>query len=262
MPFACTPNSRTDMFVFPMMGQSSRFTRAGYTMPKYQLPLAGTTVFTTVLAGFRHYFDNDLFLFAIPASASIRDNVTKQCRELGIRHTRIVELPAPTAGQADTVYQALTVRSAENDELIIFNIDTLRPGFRKSALVTGAHGYLEVFEGEGEHWSFIEPGPDHAVRRTTEKQRISHWCSNGLYQFASTQHFRQAFEAARIRGLKTKGEYYVAPLYNHLIETGLQVIYQPVPAENVLFCGTPNEYETLRRMPPQLLRERLELPYL
>ena len=262
MPFACTPNFRTDMFVFPMMGQSSRFTRAGYTMPKYQLPLAGTTVFTTVLAGFRHYFDTDLFLFAIPASASIRDNITKQCRELGIRHTRIVELPAPTAGQADTVYQALPSGSTDDDELIVFNIDTLRPGFRKPTLAADDQGCLEVFEGEGEHWSFIEPGPAHTVLRTTEKQRISHWCSNGLYQFSTAQHFRQAFEAAQMRGLKTKGEYYIAPLYNHLIEAGLRVTYQPVSAEDMLFCGTPHEYETLRRLSPQLLRERLELPYL
>lgn len=248
------------MFVFPMMGQSSRFARAGYTLPKYQLPLAGTTMFAAVLAGFRRYFDTDLFVFVIPESASVKQYVLDHCRDLGIRNNRIVELPSPTAGQADTVYQAVSTDGCDtSDELIIFNIDTLRPDFCKPPQTDGSHGYLEVFEGDGEHWSFVEPGPGQTVKRTTEKERISHWCSNGLYQFASVQLFQRAFEAARLQGQKAAGEYYVAPLYNHLIAQGLRVSYQPVSRDDSLFCGTPDEYEALRRLQPHTLRERLAL---
>ncbi len=51
------------MFVLPMVGLSSRFFDAGYTLPKYQLPLHGRTVFAHVVDSFRDYFDSDEFLF-------------------------------------------------------------------------------------------------------------------------------------------------------------------------------------------------------
>lgn len=52
------------MFIIPMAGLSSRFFKAGYTKPKYQLDLNGETVF---LGQFAHLSDIlkliSLFLF-------------------------------------------------------------------------------------------------------------------------------------------------------------------------------------------------------
>ena len=40
------------MIVIPMAGLSSRFTKAGYTKPKYMLPLAGKSVFAHSIESF------------------------------------------------------------------------------------------------------------------------------------------------------------------------------------------------------------------
>lgn len=232
------------MFVLPMVGRSSRFTRAGYTLPKYRLPLFGETVFHGVLRSFEAYFQSDRFLFVLREDHRAEDFVRGVAKEMGVAQPEFVTLANETAGQADTVYQALR-QVACDEELFVFNIDTLRPGFRKAAWASSHDGYLEVFDGEGDHWSFVEPGEAGLVTRTTEKQRISRWCSNGLYHFAHSRLFLESFEQQRRSGAMDAGELYVAPLYNHLIARGARIAYEPVPMTEILFCGTPAEYENL-----------------
>ncbi|ADU36046.1 glycosyltransferase family 2 protein [Variovorax paradoxus] len=230
------------MFVIPMVGKSRRFTEAGYALPKYRLPLHGETVFFHVVKSFEHYFEDDLFLFVVRRDHDVAGYLKQELKNLGVKEFRIVELDGDTLGQADTVHQGLRQVDA-GDALYIFNIDTIRPGFRKSALAAGAQGYLEVFEGEGEHWSFVEPGPDRTVRRTTEKERISNLCSDGLYHFADARVFDEAFEHQRAGKLMNRGEFYIAPCYNALIAKGARVVYELIDRSEVVFCGNPQEYE-------------------
>lgn len=229
------------MFVLPMVGRSSRFTAAGYALPKYRLPLYGDTVFHGVLRSFESYFASDRFLFVLRQDHDSEEFVRSVAQSLGVLHAEVVTLSAETAGQADTVYQALQ-QVACDEELFIFNIDTLRPRFKKAPCSQVYDGYLEVFEGEGDHWSFVEPGPNDLVMRTTEKQRISRWCSDGLYHFRHSALFMHAFEQQLVSGELDAGELYVAPLYNHLIRTGCQIAFEPVEKANIRFCGTPAEY--------------------
>jgi hypothetical protein len=79
----------------------------------------------------------------------------------------------------------------------------------------------------------------------TEKERISELCSNGLYYFASLSTFASALKSYRLKHSGVKGELYVAPLYNELIECGMLVTYKLVPASEIGFCGVPDEYTAL-----------------
>lgn len=236
------------MFVFPMMGRSSRFARAGYALPKYRLPLHGQPVFRHVVRSFERYFADDFFLFLVRRDHDARGFLETELKLLGVKACRIVELDGDTHGQADTVHRGIAAVSPA-EPLYVFNIDSIRPGFEKAAGTDGCAGYLEVFEGEGDHWSFVEPGSDGSVRRTAEKERISRLCSNGLYHFASAALFREAFARQRECGPGWQGEYYVAPLYNILIRRGHLVRHVLVDRSATLFCGTPREYRALARLP-------------
>lgn len=234
------------MFLIPMAGLSSRFYQAGYTVPKYQLPLGDRLVFDYVVDSFRAYFDDDLFVFAVRCDLGVVDFLEDRLRHSGIREYRIVQLPGETRGQAETVKIALDTGFAD-DELFIFNIDTFRPGFRKAAFHRDVAGYLEVFEGEGDHWSFAVPGAGSTVVRTTEKERVSSLCSDGLYHFRSSREFSDIATAQIAQGRTAKGEYYVAPMYNALIAADAPVRYDLIAADKVIFCGTPVEYEACLR---------------
>ena len=238
------------MFVFPMLGRSSRFFDAGYTVPKYKLPLGkeGKVVFDHVLGSFRRYFGTDLFVLLCRSDTNDRAFLVDRMNALGVRRFEVIEHVGETGGQAESVELSLA-SAPEEEELFIFNIDTVLYNFEKDAARGGAAGYLEVFTGEGTHWSFVEPSPEkpgHAAR-VAEKERISDLCSNGLYYFATVSTFRDALNAYRQKHEAVTGELYVAPLYNELIERGQPVGYKLVPAGEIGFCGVPKEYVELCR---------------
>lgn len=251
------------MIVLPMAGLSSRFFKAGYALPKYMLDLHGASVFAHALGSFAGLFGRERFLVICRDLHGTPDFVRRECAALGLPATDLdlVTLEAPTMGQAETV--ALGLRAAKPDEgapVTIFNIDTFRPGFRfPEAFNVGAvDGYLEVFRGEGDHWSFVRPEERPAapfrVAEVTEKVRISDLCSDGLYHFREVRTFLDLYAgiAAKDPAELQGGERYIAPLYNAAIAAGADVRYATIGLDEVRFCGTPAEYDVLRARPPFL----------
>ena len=228
-----------------MLGKSSRFFNAGYVVPKFQLVLREETIFSLSTRSFEKYFKSEAFLFLVRKDYESKSFVAAEVNKLGIKDYRIIEFSSETRGQADSVFIGL--RNYHDDvPLLIFNIDTIRYNFCYPLAKDTGDGFLEVFKGEGENWSFIEPGAGTSVLRTTEKERISDLCSNGLYFFSRTTDFREAFDSYISSGNQVQGELYVAPLYNYLILHGRDIRYQLVESSLINHCGTPEDYERLK----------------
>lgn len=234
------------MFIIPMAGLSSRFFKAGYTKPKYQLEIGNETVFSWSVRSFERYFKTDKFIFIYRDVYDTKSFLQQEIQKLGIVDYQLVCLPKETLGQADTVYQGI-VNIPLDDELYIFNIDSRIIDFVKPDWVNECDGYLEVFKGLGDHWSFAEPKQDCSkyVIRTTEKERISDLCSDGLYYFKKKSVFEKLFLNAKENNITSKNEYYIAPLYNDLIARQAVVYYDLIETNRILFCGTPDEYQML-----------------
>ena len=236
-----------------MAGLSRRFREAGYALPKYMLPLAAGTCFDYALASFEHCFAEE-FIFVVRDEASTADFVRRRCERLALKFT-VIELTAPTAGQADTVEIGINAAQVGSEQAItIFNIDTFRPGYRPPGPASQGDGFLEVFEGEGSNWSFVEPRRSGGcgVLRTTEKDPISRLCCTGLYFFRTAGDFRWALARERTGPDRRLGELYVAPIYNHLIKAGRDIRFSLIDGSAVAFCGVPEEYVKLRDNPRSL----------
>lgn len=233
------------MIVIPMAGRSQRFLDAGYDRPKHMLPLQGRSVFAHAVGSFEVEFDGTPFL-VIAAADAVRF-VRAECAGMGLADVAVVALERPTAGQAETVELGLEGAGVDPaTPITIFNIDTFRPGFRfPGGIFDALDGWLEVFRGEGANWSYVKPapGPEPIALQTAEKQPISDLCCTGLYHFARAGDFTQAL--AEERKAPQAAELYVAPLYNHLIRRGARIGYSLIPRDEVVFCGTPAEYEGL-----------------
>ena len=225
------------LFIIPMAGLSSRFFKAGYTKPKYQLMLKDESIFSWSVRSFEKYFETDTFIFVYRDIYNTKEFIEKEISHLGIKNFHLVCLDKETLGQADTVYQGLKHIEAD-DEVYIFNIDSKIINFIKPKWVNSCDGYLEVFKGEGDHWSFaLAEENTLKVIKTAEKERISDFCSDGLYYFSKKSLFENAFLKAKV-----KEEFYIAPLYNTLIRENNTILYDLINIENILFCGTPEEY--------------------
>lgn len=234
------------MILITMAGLSSRFAKAGYSLPKYMLEINGKTIFEHAVRSFEYYFDDEEFLFILRPDSTAKEFVEKKVSELGIKRYSVLVLEKDTRGQAETAYLALKHYNHDFG-ITIFNIDTIRYNYKKPLFLDECDGYLEVFSAEGEHWSFIEPGSNFNVLRTTEKDRISDLCSDGLYYFKSQKQFCHLFEVAVQNNNQVKGEFYIAPLYNDLIQAGFIIKYDQIQLNQIEFCGTPAEYEMLKK---------------
>lgn len=228
--------------IFPMAGESSRFTKAGFTMPKYMLDVNGETLFRRCVNSFNKYFSTHRFVFILNKKENI-GFIELEIKELDIKDYQISLIQNKTMGQAHTVFLGLEkLLFPESAEITIFNIDSIRWDFEFKPVYNNSDGVLEVFQGKGESWSFVQPGKRNLALRTTEKDRISNLCSTGLYYFKEYDLFKMAFNHAKLNNELTKGEYYIAPLYNLLIQKGFEIRYSEVQSESVDFLGTPDEY--------------------
>lgn len=236
------------MIVIPMAGLSQRFTDAGYQVPKYMLDLFGETLFARTVGSFSKYREVEKFLFIARDVAGTRDFIVSEAKKLGVREFEIVVLDEATRGQAETVKIGLERAGVDpTQSLTIFNIDTIRVGFgypRQSWMPT-ADGYLEVMRASDPGYSYAEPAAagDDRVSRTAEKQVISDLASTGLYYFKQTADLFEAFEYEE--RFPSAPELYIAPLYNFMIRRGQDIRFAEVAGEDVIFCGTPDQYTGL-----------------
>lgn len=232
-----------------MAGLSSRFTKVGYDKPKYMLDLQGNSVFFHAVNSFKKYFKDFKFLFIYRDIKDTRKFIKEECKKLGIISYESIKLEQETLGQAHTVRLGLErSKFGNNESILIFNIDTFRPNFSLPTILdfSKIDGYLEVFEADGEQWSFVLADENNNVIKTTEKERISSLCSSGLYYFKRVKDFKEVFDKMKEQNDFSKGELYIAPMYNHLIKKGLLIKYYKISLDEIIFCGTPSEYENIK----------------
>ena len=211
---------------------------------------------------FAAQFETEDFLLIFREGHDARAFIEKRVQALGIRNVHLTPLDAQTLGQADTVDLGLVQLGVDDREpLIIFNIDTVRPGFCMKDRMQECAGWLECFKGKGNHWSFVKEDPDHLgfAEEVVEKRRISDNCCTGMYYFSSASMFDRALTAER--AAPSMPELYVAPLYQRLIACGHSVSFDVIDKEDLFFCGTPEEYVRAQRDSVTLVN-RFSLPLL
>lgn len=239
------------MIVIPMAGMSSRFKRAGYLLPKFMLKINEKSVFSLAIESFKNFFDNEHFLFIAYDEFSVLDFINRECSNLGLKSYEVVLLKNHTKGQAETVYFGLQRMTRKTDDhILVFNIDTFRPNFcwPNDFNIKEISGYLETFIGEGANWSNVLPiEGTNRVKLTAEKKQISKYCCTGVYYWRSVSLYKRVFDLYKEKDVSVLdgGEYYIAPMFNYIINEGGDVRFSVIEKKEVIFCGVPEEYESL-----------------
>ncbi|SIB19266.1 Uncharacterised protein [Mycobacteroides abscessus subsp. abscessus] len=149
-----------------------------------------------------------------------------------------------TSGQAETVQLASPMMNIK-EPLIIFNCDTyLRSSIgttiRKATSEMG--GIISIFKSNDPGLSYVKLNQDKFVDQVVEKEVISSYATTGLYHFNSAKLFMNAIEEATLLNEKSKGEYFVGPLYNILIKKGYRFTVDY--AKQCIPLGTPQQLNT------------------
>jgi NDP-sugar pyrophosphorylase family protein len=248
--------------IITMAGFGRRFLDAGYKVPKYRIVVHERSLFSWAMLSLAQFIEAGTdFVFVARAADEAETFIREQAAALSVGSTAIVELDAPTDGQATT---ALAARSAIRDidaPIVIYNIDTFVHPLALSPKDVRGQGWIPCFRAAGDGWSFADADSTGLVRQVREKVRISPHATIGLYWFSS---FRRYEELYRRRyspsAALDAGERYVAPIYNELIADGEAVYIQDLPLSAVIPLGVPAEVEGFAKANPPDLSRKPEFP--
>ena len=238
--------------IVTMAGAGSRFRRAGFDCPKYEIKAHGRTLIEWSLLSLRNFTEQGAHvLFVSRREDQAGDFIGEKCSVLGIRTHDLLEIDGTTDGQATTAMLVEERIADPSDAMLIYNIDTfVHPRSLNPQSVRG-DGWIPCFPGLGEGWSFAKTDADGRVLDLKEKVRISDHATVGLYWFSSFNLFATTYRAfyACSENLE-KGERYIAPMYRRLIESGKEVYIESIPASDVIPIGTPAELEMFLKLVP------------
>jgi len=248
--------------IITMAGFGRRFLDAGYKVPKYRIVVHERSLFSWAMLSLAQFIDAGTdFVFVARAADEAEAFIREQAAALNIRSTSVVQLDAPTDGQATT---ALAARPAIRDPdapIIIYNIDTFVHPLALSPADVRGQGWIPCFRAAGDGWSFADADSTGLVRQVREKVRISPHATIGLDWFSSFRRYEQLYQRRYQPSAQLDaGERYVAPIYNELIGSGDKVYIQDLPLSAVIPLGVPAEVERFAEASPPDLTRKPEFP--
>lgn len=224
--------------VIPMAGRGSRYANQGVTTPKPLIPVAGRPMVAWALDSVRDIPHSELIFIAL-AEHEAKHQVSSLLRDIAGPAVQIIFLDEVTEGQLCTVLTARHCLDTDED-VLIGSADTLvisDIGKHIAQRPPEVRGIISVADMPGDRWSFARTNGNGQVLEVAEKVRISDHASTGLYYFASGRELLQVADEMISTGEKTRGEYYVIPVYQKYISRGWSVIISV--AEEMWDLGTP-----------------------
>ena len=231
--------------VIPMAGRGSRLSSDPSGLPKPLIEVHGRPLWSWAVDCLP-LTDADRIVF-VCLGAHLDDYgvdraILEELAGLPVVIHRIEEV---TDGQLRTVVAA-SDSLLETSPLVIFNADTWFRHDQRAflALVQSSDGVLGVSSKPGDRWSFVRLDEHDAVVEVVEERRISDHVCTGLYHFADTRRFLEDADAMFALDQRTNGEFFVAPIYQRMIDRGERV--RIMPASSFQPIGTPTELEEFR----------------
>lgn len=225
--------------VIPMAGRGSRFADQGIDTPKPLIEVAGKPMLDHALAGLSDLAFSGVIFVAL-REHDAASNLTARLKARFGDRCEVVLLDNVTEGQLCTVLAARELLDPDED-VLVGGCDTLVHGGLAEVLRNRderLRGVLSVAQLPGDRWSFARADASGDVVEVAEKRRISDWCCTGLYWFASAAEFLALADAMIAANDRTRGEFFVTPLYGWYLQRGLQV--QIAPCDVIADMGTPD----------------------
>lgn len=256
-----------------MAGLGSRFQKASDTNPEYKKPKPFINVrgypMVRWATGSLPFIEHPGQIVHSPIKATPKDLIFIILKEHNDEHElekglrriysdaiTVITLPALTRGAAETALQAKQY-VLPDEELIITDSDHFFDGHELEKMLIAKNsniaGTIPVFIAPNDNiprWSYSLTKPDsNIIEQVGEKDRSlmerGAYANIGAYCFSKASTFFESVErvvaANRTTGDEGKKEFYIAPIYQELIEEGMKIQAAILP--EVWGLGTPADLE-------------------
>ena len=233
--------------IIPMSGMSSRFSTAGYTIPKYLIEIDGKKVIEHIIDLYPK--DSD-FIFIINNKHENETDIVEVLEEL-VDNRIIATIPSHKKGP---VFSVSTFEDfIDDEEQVIVNYCDFSmfweyEKFENFVNETGCDGCVVSYTGFHPHmlgsdnYAFCKVDENNKILEIREKQpftnnKMNEFASTGTYYFKKGKYVKEYFRQLMDEDISINGEYYVSLIYNLLIRDGLTSLVYEVP--HMLQWGTP-----------------------
>jgi NDP-sugar pyrophosphorylase family protein len=237
--------------VIPMAGLGSRFSKAGYSIPKPLIPVGGIPMVRLVIENTRPRRQHR-YIF-ICQRRHVEAYALAPLLEAAAPGCDIVQLDGLTEGAACTVLAARE-RLDPDAPLMIANsdqwVDVAMEDYLATMDANGADGLIMTMRASDPKWSFVAL-QDGWVTRVVEKDPISDEATVGIYNFRRAGDFIGAAEDMIARNERVNNEFYVAPVYNSLIRAGKRIAVHNIGevGAGMYGIGIPEDLDEFLRLP-------------
>ena len=212
-----------------MAGRGSRFAKEGFLAPKPLISVGGKPMIKWVLDNVDSPVVDATFIFLVLREHEDKYGISASLEACKPGRVRFVYVEAVTEGAACT---ALLARELVNDDtpLLIANSDQFVEwscdGFWEQMLAereTRAGNVLCFHVPRALNdvkWSYAAVDDQQLITDIQEKVVISEHATVGIYYWRRGRDYVRHADDMVARGLKSNGEYYVAPVYNLAIAEG------------------------------------------
>jgi NDP-sugar pyrophosphorylase family protein len=228
--------------LIPMAGEGSRFKREGYLVPKPLIDVGGKPMIQRVVENIS--FDAE-YIFLVKEEHLIKySNLESILEEITNKKYQIVTVPSLTEGAASTALLAKKYIN-NDDDLLIANSDQIieysKENFLYLKFLTNVDGIVYSFNDSHPKWSFVKVNNSGFVTKVAEKNPISNIATCGIYWYRKGSNFVKYSEQMINKNIRVNNEFYIAPVYNELIEDNKILI--PFYVNKMYGIGTPEDLQ-------------------
>lgn len=216
--------------VIPMAGRGSRFSEAGYVMPKPLIDIFGHPMIEYVTKNIRPDCEHR-FIYICQEEHLEKYGLAKELKRMS-PGCEIITIDHITEGAACTVLLAERLIDNE-DALMIANSDQFVDTDINEYLreMGEKDGLIMTMPADDPKWSFIKYDENGNVTMVREKEVISNEATVGIYNYAHGSDFVKYAHQMIEKNIRVNNEFYVAPVYNEMIEAGMCIGFCDIGAK-------------------------------
>ncbi|WP_434747265.1 glycosyltransferase family 2 protein [Pantoea sp. Lu_F5_004] len=228
--------------VIPMAGRGSRFADAGFTDPKPFIRIGDVPMIELVIRNLRPSRPHR-FIFVCQQTHLDRYDFRARLKQLA-PGSEVVSTPGLTEGAACSVLMASDFIDSVHP-LLIANadqwVDTSIDAFLEAADKHYADGLIMTMPADSPKWSYICRDNEGRVCQVIEKEVVSDEATVGIYFFSHGSDFCRDARSMIEADDRSKGEFYVAPVYSRMYNRGLTAIDTVNIGGGMYGLGTPDD---------------------
>jgi dTDP-glucose pyrophosphorylase len=224
--------------LIPMAGAGSRFQQAGYTFPKPLIDVRGKPMIQVVAENLNI---DATFIYVVQKEHREKYNLDTLLN-LITPNCKIVEVNGMTEGAACTTL--LAKEHINTDEpLLMANSDQFvewdSNEFMYKMVEQNLDGGIVTFRATHPKWSFAKVDVQGYVTEVAEKNPISDIATVGIYYWKRGSDYVKFAEQMIEKNIRVNNEFYVCPVFNQALESGLKV--KPFDVPKMWGLGTPED---------------------